>query len=319
MASNFTLPADACAISSFGDAIKKAEALGINITTLALKCPETCDIAYGSGNPDLSGVGVNAAYVTFVGLAVLFAVLRIGSLWSLYEWTKHVRAIQQTFADMAGVFAFSVGVAIAANQQSSLYESIYLGSLCLILWCSASLAILVSLFRGGISDITLKILVINSLYFWGITAILLGALGYNTSHSITTAARQLGPSCKSYKDAGLAIGGSNIGYMPPLIAMCFLLVSCSMGVLFLRYLQSRPSKVQYLLRFKNSIKVGFTVFLCTLSISTIYITVDFQLKRNAMGRVAGARFQDNTWGFGQVIALFVWVPLLLALWREETP
>jgi hypothetical protein len=34
-------------------------------------------------------------------------------------------------------------------------------------------------------------------------------------------------------------------------------------------------------------------------------------KRRIMKAITGADFQDNEWGFGQVIAIFLWVPLLV--------
>lgn len=45
----------------------------------------------------------------------------------------------------------------------------------------------------------------------------------------------------------------------------------------------------------------------------IYYTVEMTRKRSIMRAIAGPRYQENEWGFGQIIALFVWVPVLLKL------
>jgi hypothetical protein len=43
----------------------------------------------------------------------------------------------------------------------------------------------------------------------------------------------------------------------------------------------------------------------------IYYTADMERKRMIMRALAGPYFQDNEWGFGQVLAWFIWVPLLI--------
>lgn len=48
-----------------------------------------------------------------------------------------------------------------------------------------------------------------------------------------------------------------------------------------------------------------------LSIGSLYCAVQMSRKRDAMRIISGGEFQDNEWGFGQVIAIFLWVPLLL--------
>jgi hypothetical protein len=47
------------------------------------------------------------------------------------------------------------------------------------------------------------------------------------------------------------------------------------------------------------------------SIAVIYCLVRLEQKRKIMKAITGADFQDNEWGFGQVIAIFLWVPLLV--------
>ncbi|KAH0543890.1 hypothetical protein FGG08_001791 [Glutinoglossum americanum] len=47
------------------------------------------------------------------------------------------------------------------------------------------------------------------------------------------------------------------------------------------------------------------------SIGVLYCLVQLERKRIIMKNIVGADFQDNQWGFGQVIALLLWVPLLV--------
>jgi hypothetical protein len=48
-----------------------------------------------------------------------------------------------------------------------------------------------------------------------------------------------------------------------------------------------------------------------LSCGVIYEMSQLQQKRQIMKTVSGTAFVDNHWGFGQVIAIFLWIPLLI--------
>jgi hypothetical protein len=48
-----------------------------------------------------------------------------------------------------------------------------------------------------------------------------------------------------------------------------------------------------------------------LSCGVIYEMSQLQRKRQIMKAVTGTDFVDNQWGFGQVIAIFLWIPLLI--------
>jgi multisubunit Na+/H+ antiporter MnhE subunit len=47
------------------------------------------------------------------------------------------------------------------------------------------------------------------------------------------------------------------------------------------------------------------------AVATIVCFVQLQQTRDAMKSVTGTNFQDNKWGFGQVMAVLMWAPLLL--------
>ena len=49
----------ACLFSSINQVLHKAETSGLNITTTIQNCPDICTLAWGTGNPDLSGIGVS--------------------------------------------------------------------------------------------------------------------------------------------------------------------------------------------------------------------------------------------------------------------
>jgi len=49
----------ACSFSSISQVLHLAETSSLNITTTVQNCPDICMLAWGIGNPDLSGIGVS--------------------------------------------------------------------------------------------------------------------------------------------------------------------------------------------------------------------------------------------------------------------
>jgi hypothetical protein len=65
----------------------------------------------------------------------------------------------------------------------------------------------------------------------------------------------------------------------------------------------------YAIRAKQPIVLGLICL--ALTIGTVYCTAQLEYKRDVMKSVTGPDFEDNQWGFGQIIALFLWAPLLI--------
>jgi hypothetical protein len=40
-----------------------------------------------------------------------------------------------------------------------------------------------------------------------------------------------------------------------------------------------------------------------------YYLVDMQRKRDILSRIIGAGFEDNKWGFAQILSIFIWLPV----------
>jgi len=47
-----------CPFSSISQVLYDAETGNLNMTSTIHSCPDLCTLAWGSGNPDLSGIGV---------------------------------------------------------------------------------------------------------------------------------------------------------------------------------------------------------------------------------------------------------------------
>lgn len=56
---NSTLVANfSCAFGSLAEVFANSTAQGLDVTQVVGKCENVCSLAWGSGNPDLSGIGV---------------------------------------------------------------------------------------------------------------------------------------------------------------------------------------------------------------------------------------------------------------------
>jgi len=60
--------ADHCNFTSIADFLAEAESGSINITATVGQCIGICALAWGRGNPDLSGIGVSTSLARSSGL-----------------------------------------------------------------------------------------------------------------------------------------------------------------------------------------------------------------------------------------------------------
>ena len=47
-----------CLFNTFNDVLKYKQKINLSIEEILIHCPDVCTLAYGNGNPDLSGQGV---------------------------------------------------------------------------------------------------------------------------------------------------------------------------------------------------------------------------------------------------------------------
>ncbi len=111
------------------------------------------------------------------------------------------------------------------------------------------------------------------------------------------------------------------GYHPAIFeALFFLLVGLS--------LIGGAAALWYILRHKELLKerkqnherlqgverwaFAARIFVEVVAITVVWVECVYLFKiRHIMGQVAGASWSENQWGFGQILALFIWAPPLL--------
>lgn len=321
--------------STINQALAQANADQLNITSFAAACPQVCTLAWGTGNPDLSGIGANISYILQAILTVVFGpvfcyVYSHRERWQFSEKTnKSLQSLQEAFLDGSAQFGIPVAVAavVRFRQHAPFYELTFLRSLTTMQFLSLlASCVTAGIFEGedGQPDgKRISLLIVYGLLNFGLYMGLIG--GLVTSQASWQTLFDLGQACQAYSQLlpwikhipspgvnlpklvtksdfsifgkkrwkfGLTILGLIFAGIAALIIVGFVLYWLG------RLLTSRSEK------YLGIISLG-------LAVGTLVEVVQMERTRNIMKAVTGAEFQDNQWGFGQIISLFLWVPLFL--------
>jgi hypothetical protein len=328
--------------TSIDDLLAQVIKSGANITSTVAQCPQLCSLAWGNGNPDLSGIGTNISYIFQAVLTILCGpllcfVYEFRDQWSFNKRVqKRLASLHDSFLDTSAQFSISVGIAavIRVKQNAPFYELAFLRPLATMQFLSLlSTSVTVGLFerpyRRGIQRIF--IIVLYGLLEFGFFMGLIGSLIANNSS--WDAMMELSQACSNYGQIipwikhvpppgklnlphitakeyftpfnkkgwkfGLIISGLvTAGIVGIFLAVIILYY----GVGFLyKVLRGRLARVLVI-----PMSLAFTV-------GMLVELAETQRTRSLMKEITGAAFQDNQWGFGQVIALFLWMPLCIQL------
>ncbi len=126
-----------CLTTSISDLLDKADRNLLNLTTTIASCPDICTLAWGQGNPDLSGIGVFISYIMQAVLTFLCGPIlgltyyALGRLGTHDEVSDRLSEIAYSFVDTSIGFNIPVGIATAIRvaQSAPLFDqsfSLYL-------------------------------------------------------------------------------------------------------------------------------------------------------------------------------------------------
>ncbi|RDI88124.1 hypothetical protein Vi05172_g2158 [Venturia inaequalis] len=323
-----------CDFTSINQFLADTEAGGVNITLAVERCSAVCSQAWGNGNPDLSGIGVNISYIIQVVLAILF-----GPVYALVyryreplcikdEFEKRLIALQKGFLDASAQFTIPVAVAsvVRLKQSAPLYEITFLESLTSMQFM-ALLATSVATGIGPHQETRMKGTVI-ALYSVLDFCLYISIVAYlRTSKSRWESLGELSKACTAY--------GSNLlpGFVyfqshnpvPKITAKEYFswtskrgwkfglivwgLVFAGMIGLVIIYFAVIALVKLFEKKKRRQGTLGFVSL--GLSVGMLYYAIKMESQRNHIKAILGKEFLDDQWGFGQVVALCLWIPLLL--------
>jgi len=299
-----------------------------NITHQVLYCPQNCNLAWGSGNPDLSGIGVFWSYTLQLALCTV-----LGPFYPLLHryLTKHGRRNLSSVVLMVFItttlFAAPIAVASALylNRHPALFDVEFVYYLNVMEFLAGLMLFVtlerqhrndedaahlhdkqeVRLFIGAVLHATLFVLVM-----YGVGE---NSLSNPTIHAFVSACSSLGVAVPtppmSHAPWPRGTRASVQEFLTILITvlcviLALFLISCARDIN--REYEDHPhySKVKSALRMLAS---------TGLIAGMAYCYAKMYMARQKLAYMARDEFQDNAWGFGQIVALFVWLPLIVEL------
>ena len=112
-----------CSITSLSDLLDKADRNLLNLTTTVASCPGICSLAWGKGNPDLSGIGVMISYI-MQGVLTFLCGPVIGFLYHLDSVSneptrRRLSEVTHLFLEISAGFNIPVAIAAAFRMAQS--------------------------------------------------------------------------------------------------------------------------------------------------------------------------------------------------------
>lgn len=221
---------------------------------------------------------------------------------NLRDTQEYLRNLQTTFIDVSGQFSIIVSVAgaVRLRQSPPFFEVAFLQSLAIVQF----LGLFSVVFASGVAmskprnlrRVTVLCLYMSIEFCFYIVM----QLSLQTSQTFVNSIQEMATSCCGYN--GIWPG---YNYVPPhpwtdWVGLAIgIPICCLLGI----WLAS------CILRKRTSFRAGPVSFGFALG-SLVYF-VQLQRTRVTMRSATGAEFQDNQWGFGQVMAALLWTPLLI--------
>ncbi|KZP25982.1 hypothetical protein FIBSPDRAFT_1041064 [Athelia psychrophila] len=327
-----------CAFPSINDLLAQAEAGQANITTVVSTCAGICSMAWGAGNPDLSGVGLIICYVFQAVLTVLFGPLFCVFYQCLHKnlaakTDKNLGALHDAFLDAIAQFSVPVAVAtvIRFRQNPPFYEIVFMQSLVTMQFLSLlATAVAAGIFDERKSPTRITVICVYGLVDFGFYMGLLG--GLRTSVARWDAINELGDACQAY---GTILPGfqaiKKLRWLLPHVnwgddsfsdsfsftesandmaedKMAGIIIGFILaGIICLGIVVGVGWLLWEMFRRKYIPPIGLVSL--GLSIGMLVELARMEQARTVMQNITGSDFADNEWGFGQIVSLFLWVPM----------
>jgi hypothetical protein len=307
----------------------------LNITEFITACPEHCKLAWGTGNPDLSGIGVFISYALQLVICIVLGPGHI-ILYRCLNQSQHnyLESIQLVALNTNILFASPVAIASFTYLKTGpdLFEVAFIYYLNLMqflagisLFCSwFTCALRTNSEIDGRSFVTV---VIGGCLHTGLFGGLLSWIDKSSFKdqrfvefvSICQAHGYLTPDLPPVLLRRPPIVSSN-RRLNDFVLVCIIAASILLLVILFRLFVHYEKRIEDLLVRTTpigettkfwSIKLAACMvsLVCTSTIGWSFAKMHVireQLTQNTKGSV-----EDNEWGFGQVVAIFLWIPLLL--------
>jgi hypothetical protein len=125
---------------------------------------------------------------------------------------------------------------------------------------------------------------------------------HRTQQPYLSVAWQLSNDCKTYWGVGPSF------VLPPIrgIGMIF-----GIGIAFGLFVVARLRAIELEGSQDRVMMLTFTLLSCIFAPQSVVLSIFLQLGREAVREATESAFQNDSWGYGQIIALFIWASLFI--------
>ncbi|TFK67435.1 hypothetical protein BDN72DRAFT_843032 [Pluteus cervinus] len=276
----------------------------VNLTRFVRDCPEVCSIAWGTGNPDLSGMGVTISYmvqITFILLfCLLFALLNFKSRWILPpQVVKRIEKLHNTFLDTTGIFAISSSVSalVYTLNTPSIFDITFLHPFLMMQSIGLIVTVLVNWILVPQKKVHRRMI---RFVFYCVGWCLFPGLSFSlyAPPMSWNSINRLGQHCHGYAQLlphwGKPSTDDTLKFVRYYAAAACLFILPYTSSLEGQSTSSQPPSV--------------VIVVVALAFEMLHYLREMETQQSRLRLLTGIENQD--WGFGQIVALFIWTPLI---------
>ncbi|KAL3455906.1 hypothetical protein BJX64DRAFT_53578 [Aspergillus heterothallicus] len=298
-----------CDFDAIDDFFKYANKNGLNITVEVQQCQNLCLLTYGTGNPDLSGIGMMYAYTIQTALTILagpvYRVLYL-AFAPVSSFIRDLKDIQMNFFSSNGFFVGSSALATLAHlfQNPSTFEVAEMQAMAFLQVNSILVTFFCMVVAQPMSRWAARVL----LYFV-VFVLVIVALGLSHLNSDSRRDWRLASD-------GCAHSSTDYNVINPIPYPSWTVAIFAVAGTIAFWLQSLKERFQADKLHRSAYRMLMLVWVLLIGLLTAGMIVGLTMmwrQRKHLKSLARDDFEDDEWGFGQIAALTIWAPIPVEL------
>ncbi|KAL4886209.1 hypothetical protein BJY04DRAFT_213741 [Aspergillus karnatakaensis] len=294
-----------CTFKTIDDFFDHANSNGLNITAEVQNCQNLCVLTYGTGNPDLSGIGMMYAYTIQTTLTIL-----LGPIYRILYLTlapassviRDLKDVQTNFFSSNGFFVGSSALATLAHlsQNPSTFEVAEMQAMAFLQVNSVLVTFFCMVVAQPLSRWAARVL----LYFL-VFILVIVALGKSHLNSSSKANWRLASD-------GCASTSTDYNVINPIPYPSWSVAIFAVVGTIAFWVQSLKDRFQADRLHKGAFRVIMLFWVLLIGLLTAGMVVGLTMmwrQRRHLHKLVREEFEDDQWGFGQIAALTIWAPI----------
>ncbi|KAL4747400.1 hypothetical protein BDW72DRAFT_206490 [Aspergillus terricola var. indicus] len=290
-----------CDFDSINDFFSYATENGLNITVEVQNCQNLCLLTYGTGNPDLSGIGTALTIL----LGPVYRLLYLAFAQSS-AFIRDAKDIQLNFFSSNGFFVGSSALASLAHlsQNPSTFEVAEMQAMAFLQVNSVLVTFFCMVVAQPMSRWGARVLLYIVVFVLVIVTLGESHLNSDSKENWRLASDGCAHSSSDY----------NVINPVPYPSWAVAIFAVAGTVAF--WLQSLKERFQADKLHKSMFRVLMLFWVLLIALLTAGMVLGLTMmwrQRRHLKSLARDEFEDDEWGFGQIAALTIWAPIPVEL------